>query len=230
MEVPIEKMFLIGENAWGKTRNDEMEILFIVIDKRFKDLEREEKILAEYSDANNISFILTSLCRYEKRKKLTTEKEYFVENFGIKIYDSEKQPSINEGIAETEYASAMKGFKSFRRYISSPAILMEDLLRIYILKLGEPVNKHKSDFKSEVKIAKMISTDEEGIKLIDEFIQEKDNKIQKEICKKFEKHLQEIKQVRQDTKLENPPTMQIYEKLLEEKKQKGKLDLKKLTK
>lgn len=151
IEEPIERMSLMGENAWGKPKSKDEEpeedIIFIALDKRFKDLDREHELLTKYSEENNIGFVITSLCRYEKRKKILTEREYLIENYGIKIYDSEKEPSINESIAETQYAFASKQLKQFRRYMGYNLPLMESLVRLYILKLGAPVNKYESNFQ-----------------------------------------------------------------------------------
>lgn len=226
IETPIEKMYLVGQNAWGNLQDNKKskDTIYIVLDKRFKDLEKEEQLLQKYSDEKNIGFLLTSLCWHEKRKNIPTEQEYFIVRYGIEIYNSGKEPSTNETIKGTQYAVMMSNLKSLKPYIGTP---MESLVPIYILKLGMPINKRKSDFEKEIKIVKMISKDERAIELIDEYLKEKNKNKQKEISKEFEKIVKETKQVKYEAKLKNKPSMEIYEKLLKEK---GKLDIKNLTK
>lgn len=226
IETPIEKMYLVGQNAWGNLQDNKKskDTIYIVLDKRFKDLEKEEQLLQKYSDEKNIRFLLTSLCWHEKRKNIPTEQEYFIVRYGIEIYNSGKEPSTNETIKGTQYAVMMSNLKSLKPYIGTP---MESLVPIYILKLGMPINKRKSDFEKEIKIVKMISKDERAIELIDEYLKEKNKNKQKEISKEFEKIVKETKQVKYEAKLKNKPSMEIYEKLLKEK---GKLDIKNLTK
>lgn len=222
-KTPIEKMYLIGENAWGKT-HDGKDIIYIAFDKRKKDLDSEERILQKYADEKNIGFILTSLCSYERRKNMPTEKEYLIVRHGIELYNSEKDTSINESLKGTEYAIEMFNANSLKSYIRLP---LEALIRIYILKLGMPINKLKVDTEKEIEIIKRISKDKEAIKLIDEYQKETDTKRKKKITKEFDKILKETKQVKYDSELENISTMKVYEKLLKEK---GTLDIKKLTK
>lgn len=226
IETPIEKMYLVGQNAWGNLQDNKKskDTIYIVLDKRFKDLEKEEQLLQKYSDEKNIGFLLTSLCWHEKRKNIPTEQEYFIVRYGIEIYNSGKEPSTNETIKGTQYAVMMSNLKSLKLYIGTP---MESLVPIYILKLGMPINKRKSDFEKEIKIVKMISKDERAIELINEYLKEKNKNKQKEISKEFEKIVKETKQVKYEAKLKNKPSMEIYEKLLKEK---GKLDIKNLTK
>lgn len=226
IETPIEKMYLVGQNAWGNLQDNKKskDTIYIVLDKRFKDLEKEEQLLQKYSDEKNIGFLLTSLCWHEKRKNIPTEQEYFIVRYGIEIYNSGKEPSTNETIKGTQYAVMMSNLKSLKPYIGTP---MESLVPIYILKLGMPINKRKSDFEKEIKIVKMISKDERAIELINEYLKEKNKNKQKEISKEFEKIVKETKQVKYEAKLKNKPSMEIYEKLLKEK---GKLDIKNLTK
>lgn len=223
IETPIEKMYLVGENAWGKNTNKK-DIIYIALDKRFKDLEKEKQLLQQYSDEKNIAFLLTSLCWHEKRKDIPTEQEYFIVRYGIEIYNSGKEPSINETIKNTEYAVMMSYLNSMKPYIETP---MEALVQIYILKLGMPINKRRADFEKEIKIVKMISKDKRAIELIDKYLIEKDEKKQKEISEEFEKIVKKTKQVKYESKLKNKPTMNVYEKLLKEK---GKLDIKNLSK
>ena len=223
IQTPIERMYIVGENAWGKVRNEE-DIIYIALDKRIKDLNNKEKILKKYFKEKHIFFLLTSLCSYEKRKDIPTEQEYFIARYGIEIYNSGKDPSINENLKETEYAAAMLNFNRFRTYIGSS---MKSLVRIYILKLGMPINKRKANFEKEIEIIKRISKDKKIIALLEEYQKSTDKNRKKEITNQFLDLLKATKQVKYEAKLKNKPTMEIYEKLLKEK---NKLDIKNLTK
>ena len=165
IQTPIEIMYLIEENAWGKVKSEE-DVIYISLDKRIKDLKNEKKILKKYFEEKNICFLLTSLCSYEKRKDIPTEQEYFITRYGIEIYNSGKDPSINENLKETEYAAAMFNFNRFRTYIGSS---MKSLVRIYILKLGMPINKRKANFEKEIEIIKRISKDKKIIEILEKY-------------------------------------------------------------
>ena len=215
IDTKIEKIYLMDG------------LVYFVIDKRYKDLEEDYRKIKEFMQE---SFMLTSLCIFEKRKNMPTERIYFVSRFGIKVFDSEKEPSIDESIKSTRYATENRFLQEDKRYLHSPHLLMGRLIRIYILKLGYPVNIDKYDFNVECKIAKQISKDKKGLELIDQFNEENDENKKMEIVKDFEKHIEKIKQVKYIPKLKNKPTMQIYEKILKEKEEKGKLDIKDLNK
>lgn len=222
-------MYLIGKNAWGQ--EDSQDIFYIAFDKRFKNLEPQSEILKKYADQNNVSFAFSTVCRYEKLKDVPTEDEYFIKRYGIKIFDSQKPSSINESIIATQYAVVKDIFRTQREYyIDRSDMFMHALLRIYLLKIGLPINKHHSDFEKEIQIAKIGSKDEAGLKIIEQYSQENDETKRLEICQIFEQHIKNIKQVKYEMKLAEKPTMKIYEKLLEEKKRKGKLDFKNITK
>lgn len=223
IQTPIERMYLVGENAWGKAKN-KTDIIYIAFDKRIKDLNNEEEILEKYSEEKNINFLLTSICSYEKRKNIPTEQEYLIVRYGIELYNSGKEPTINENLKETEYAAAMFNANRFKSYIGIP---MESLVRIYILKLGMPVNKRKANFEKEIEIIKRISKDKKVIELLEEYQKNTDKNRKKEITKEFFDLLKATKQVKYEAKLKNKPTMEIYEKLLKEK---NKLNIKNLTK
>lgn len=59
IQTPIEIMYLIEENAWGKVKSEE-DVIYISLDKRIKDLKNEKKILKKYFEEKNICFLLTS--------------------------------------------------------------------------------------------------------------------------------------------------------------------------
>ena len=79
IEEPIEKMYLIEENAWGNPNSEEEyeDVIFIAVDKRFKDLNRAQHSLIKFFDENNMGFVLTSLCRYEKEENINRERIHY---------------------------------------------------------------------------------------------------------------------------------------------------------
>ncbi len=223
-------MYLIGNNAWGQ-KDDSKNVFYVSIDKRFKDLELEKEILEEYAKQNNVGFILSTVCRYEKLKDVPTEEEYFIKRYGIKILDTQKPASIDESIIATEYALAVDIFRKQRiYYVDHSGAFIHMLLRLYLLKNGLPVNKYHSDLEKEIEIAKIGSKDEAGLEIIEQYLQENDEAKRLEICKEFEQYIKKMKQVKYEMKLSQKPTMKVYERLVQEKKKKGKLDFKNITK
>lgn len=90
----IEKIYIMDEYAWGE-KDDEPAFCFL-IDARVKDLKESFLLVKEYAYKNNINILWWSMCQFEKRKNNPTELDYYIENYGNKIYDTEKLVDVNE--------------------------------------------------------------------------------------------------------------------------------------
>lgn len=227
----VERLYVVNESAWGKEPDKERYTICILIDKRVKDLEKIQETLANYAKKENIEIILWTLCQFEKRKNVPTEDDYYIERYGIKVYDSEKQPDINENVQTTEYAAHMNNYKSVRSYIQdNPDFLMMELVRIYILKIGYAVIGKTADLERDCNFAKLVSNDEKINQIIDQYLKQTQESEKNKILDQFEKYIKNIKQIKFPMKLEEKPTMNVYEKLLQKKQREGTLDIKTLTK
>ena len=84
------------------------------------------------------SILFWSLCQFDKRKQSKGELDYYIANYGYLIYDSKKESEIDERVKSTTYAYVMREFSRNKRYFKSNEndILMKQLLKIYILKIG----------------------------------------------------------------------------------------------
>ena len=127
----------------------------------------------------------------------------------------------------------MREFSRNKRYFKSNEndILMKQLLKIYILKIGYFVDMNMTlSLKNLIEYIDYINNDNNVKEIIRKYIEEKDNQAKKEICNEFEKYLTTIKQEKINFKLPNKPTMRVYEKRKKEFDEKGVLDIKTLTK
>lgn len=231
INIPIEKFYLVDDCAWGKEAEKEKYTICILVDRRFKDLDESRKLLEEYCDKKDIEIIYWTLCQFEKRKNAPTEKDYYIYRYGIKVYDSEKNPEINENIKETEYAAQNMIYKSVGRYINSnPDFAMINLSRIYTLKIGYAAIGRNGDLVRDCEFAKLVSDDKRAINLIDDYLSQTDEKEKVRIKNEFAKYLNSIEQVKFPMNLDEKPTMNIYEKLLKKKEKEGSLDIKTLSK
>jgi hypothetical protein len=168
------------------------------------------------------------MCQFEKRKNNPTELDYYIENYGTKIYDSGKLVDIDEKVKVTEYASKMNRYRYNYKFEKNNAeAIMKDLLEIYALKIDYPINDEQQLDKT-IKYIKHISKDKTVLDAIEEFNRENIDKFK--ICKDLEKYIKNLKQVRPKMELGNIPTMKVYEKLLEIKNKEGKVNINNLTK
>lgn len=127
----------------------------------------------------------------------------------------------------------MREFSRNKRYFKSNEndILMKQILKIYILKIGYFVDMNMTlSLKNLIEYIDYINNDNNVKEIIRKYIEEKDNQAKKEICNEFEKYLTTIKQEKINFKLPNKPTMRVYEKRKKEFDEKGVLDIKTLTK
>lgn len=232
IEIPIERLYLINESAWGKEAKNAQYSICVLVDKRYKDLDEKRELLVEYCEKKKIVIYFWSLCQFEKRKDTPTEHDYYIDKYGIKIYDSGKETEINEKVETTEYAANMGYYRMMRTYIQggNPDYLMADLVRIYTLKIGYATIGKKGELNRDCDFAKMISKDERAIEIIDRYLLQTDEREKNKILEEFEKYLKTVRQVKFPMKIKYKPTMNVYEKLLKVKEKNGTLDIKTLTK
>lgn len=230
INTPIERLYIIDEAAWGKDAENAPYTICILIDKRCKYLDSMRETLIKYCVSHKIRVLFWTLCQFEKRKNVPTEKDYYIERYGIKVYDSGNNPNVNENVKCTEYAATMSNYKTIRKYaLKTPDYMMTNLARIYTLKIGFSAIGEDIDLKRDCEFAKLVSNDQNVTKLIDSYLKETENDIRIKIVKEFEKYLDTVKQVKFPMKLEEKPTMDVYGKLLKEKEKNGTLDIKSLT-
>lgn len=229
IQIPVERLYIINGSAWGKEPEKEQYSICILVDKRLKDMEQPKRLLAEYAVNKKLEILFWTLCQFEKRKDAPTEEEYYITRYGIKVYDSGKKPQINENVT-TEYGAHMVYWRQFRSYVGSNIdYWMNDLIRLYTLKIGYATIGRDSDLIRDCNFVKMISKDEKVIEIINRYLKQTENKEKIKILNEFEKYLKSIKQVKFQMKLEEKPTMKVYEKLLKQKEKQGTLDINTLT-
>lgn len=222
----IEKVYIMDQYAWGES--DNRPAFCFLTDVRVRDINEKYRLVEDYAYKNNINMLVWSMCQFEKRKNNPTELDYYIENYGVKIYDSGKLVDINENVKATAYASKMEFHRYYYQYRkNNPEALMKDLLEIYALKIDYPVNDNKK-LEQTIEYIKHISKDKFVLDAIKEFNKKDSNKL--EICKKLEKYIKELKQIRPKMELDNIPTMKVYERLLDIKNREGKVNISNLTK
>lgn len=229
IKIPVERLYIINGAAWGKEPEKEQYSICILVDKRLKDIHEQRRLLKEYAIDKKVEILFWTLCQFEKRKDVPTEEEYYISRYGIKVYDSGKITEINENVT-SKYAVHMSNFRQLRSYIdSNPDYWMVELIRIYTLKIGYAVIGRNADLIRDCNFAKLVSKDKNAIEIIDRYLNQKEDKEKSKIVHEFEKYLKSIKQVKFQMKLEEKPTMEVYEKLLKQKEKQGMLDIKTLT-
>lgn len=222
----IERVYLMDEYAWGK--DDSTPSFCFLSDVRVRDVKHVFRNTKEYAWKANMNILVWSMCQFEKRKNNPTELDYYIKNYGTKIYDTGKLVDINERVKVTEYASKMDDFRFIYEYEEdNPEAQMKDLLEIYALKINYPVNMDQ-DLENTIKYIKHISKDEYVLKATEEFNKEENDKLK--ICKDLDEYIKGLKQIRPKMELENIPTMKVYERFLDIKNKEGKVNISNLTK
>lgn len=222
----IEKVYLMDEYAWGK--DDSTPSFCFLSDVRVRDVDNVFNNVKEYAWKANMNILVWSMCQFERRKNNPTELDYYIENYGIKIYDTGKLVDINERVKVTEYASKMDIYRQYFKYEeNNPEAIIKDLLEIYALKIDYPINIDQN-LENTIKYIKHISEDKNILKEIAEFNKEESDKLK--ICRDLEKYIKDLKQIRPKMELENIPTMKVYERLLDIKNKEGKVNISNLTK
>ncbi len=222
----VEKIYVFSEYAWGKS--DEMPAFCFLSDVRIRDLNEKLIDISEYAAKNNMEILFWSMCQFEKRKNNPTELDYYIENYGVKIYDTEKIAEIDERVKATEYASQMDLYRWYYKFQkNNPKSLLKSLLQIYALKIDYPINENQK-LENTIEYIKHISKDQNVLNKIEEFNKEDDDQLQ--ICNELEKYIKRIKQIRPQMKGEEIATMDVYGKLLDIKDKKGSVNISNLTK
>lgn len=175
-----------------------------------------------------MEILFWSMCQFEKRKNNPTELDYYIENYGVKIYDTEKIAEIDERVKATEYASKMDLYRWYYKFEkNNPKALLKSLLEIYALKIDYPINENQR-LENTIEYIKHISTDKNVLNKIEKFNKEGTDQLQ--ICNKLEKYIKSLKQIRPQMKGEDIATMDVYGKLLDIKNKKGSVNISNLTK
>lgn len=231
IQIPVEKLYLIEESAWGKEPEKSVYTICVLIDKRSKDLKEKEDLLDFYAENRKIRIALRALCQFEKRKSIPTEKDYYIYQYGIKVYDSGKNSEINEILGATQYGAYMEYTRQFQNFLHyNVDYWMNEMVRVYTLKMGYALISPNADLERDCNFAKLITKDKKIISMIDSYLEQTEKKEKKKILDQFEKYVNNLKQVKFSAKLEEKPTMKVYEKLLKRKQIQGTLDIKTLTK
>ncbi len=222
----VEKIYIFSEYAWGKS--DETPAFCFLSDVRIRDINEKLIDIGEYAAKNNMEILFWSMCQFEKRKNNPTELDYYIENYGVKIYDTEKIAEIDERVKATEYASQMDLYRWYYKFQkNNPKSLLKSLLQIYALKIDYPINENQK-LEKTIEYIKHISTDKNVLNKIEEFNKEDANQLQ--ICNELEKYIKSLKQIRPQMKGEEIATMDVYGKLLDIKNKKGSVNISNLTK
>lgn len=125
----------------------------------------------------------------------------------------------------------MENYRTLRSYIQgNPDYLMNELVRIYTLKIGYAAIGHKAKLQRDCEFVKQLSKDKKVNEIIDEYLKLSDKKEKTKLVEQFEEYLGKVKQVKFSMKLEEKPTMDVYGKLCKRKEKQGTLDIKTLTK
>ncbi len=225
-KLKIERIYIMQDYAWGK--NDDNPAYCFLTDVRIREIDENMMVLRNYAFKVNANILVWPMCQFEKRKNNPIEMDYYINNYGIKIYDTEKEVDIDERVKTTEYASKNDIYKFYYRYTKNNAeVLLGDLLRIYALKINYPANENRN-LKQTIEYIKHISQDETILKYLEEFNKENSDKLN--ICMDLKKYIGNLKQIKHKMDLENTPTMKVYERFLEIKNKTGKLNISNLTK
>lgn len=222
----IERVYLMDEYAWGK--DDSTPSFCFLSDVRVRDVDNVFNNVKEYAWKANMNILVWSMCQFEKRKNNPTELDYYIENYGTKIYDTEKLIDIDEKVKSTRYASKVNTYKKYFKYEeNNPKAIIKDLLEIYALKIDYPINIDQN-LENTIKYIKHISKDKYILKSIEAFKKEEYDKLK--ICRDLEKYIKDLKQIRPKMELDNIPTMKVYERFLDIKNKDGKVNISNFTK
>lgn len=222
----IERVYAFDKYVWGK--NDDIPSFCFLSDVRIQDVNKVFKNVEEYAHKNNISILFWTICQFDKRKNNPTELDYYIKNYGVKIYDSEKIRDIDEIIKGTTYAAKRELYEWYYQYAeNNHEWRLEDLLKLYALKIDYPVNDKHSE-EETIAYIKYISKNEYVLDKIEEFNKKDADKLK--ICKELKEYIKNLKQIRPKMTAEDVPTMKVYEKLLNVKNKNGKVNISNLTK
>lgn len=224
--IEIERVYAFDKYVWGK--NDDTPSFCFLSDVRIKDIDKVFRDVETYARKNNISILFWSVCQFEKRKNNPTELDYYIENYGSKIYDSEKIRDIDERVKTTVYAATRESYEWYYQYAeNNHEWALQDLLKIYALKIDYPVND-KQDEEKTIEYIRHISKDKYVLTKIDEYNKKDADKLK--VCRDLKEYIKNLKQIRPQMTTKDVPTMKVYEKLLEIKSKNGRVNISNLTK
>lgn len=118
INIAVERLYVINESAWGKELENAQLNICVLVDKRYKDIKEAREKLVKYAEEKDIAIMFWTLCQFEIRKNMTTEKDYYIERYGIKVYDSGKKTEINENLQVSRYAEFMDAYRFVRKLIT----------------------------------------------------------------------------------------------------------------
>lgn len=217
LKVRIERVYIFKQCMWS----EKDPLLCFLVDTKIKNL--NSVIAKEFSRKNDVNILFWTACQFEKRKNNPTELDYYIENYGEKIFDTGRPIYIEEEVKATTYAARTDVFRNYFRYIeNNPEQYMISLLEIYALKINYPALKI-NELENLIEYVKHISNDEKILNYINEFNDEKSNKLK--ICEELKKYIDTIKQIKPQMKLSLKPTMKVYDMLLDIKNNTGKVNI-----
>lgn len=149
-------------------KNDKYQSFCFLTDVRIKEIDKKFEIVKKYAYKLILIYFLEHVPVW-KRKSNPTELDYYIENYGNKIYDSGKLVDIDERVKTTRYAAMADYYryiKTFQGY--NPEAWMRILLQIYSLKMDYPINEDK-DLAETIEYVKYISQDKYILTAIKDF-------------------------------------------------------------
>lgn len=221
----IERVYLMDDYAWGK--EDGTPAIALLSDVRVKDIEKIFHLVSDYCYEKNVRILMWSMCQFEKRKKNPTELDYYIENYGVKVYDEGSVINIDENVKATMYAGRTQTYRQFYEFEKDhPEQLLKSLLEIYALKINYPVNMERS-LEETIEYIKYISKDKYILETIEKFnVKDAD---QFKLCSELEEYIKKLKQIKPIMELEDKPTMKVYERLSAIKEKQGKVNKNNIT-
>jgi len=224
-KLTIERVYLIDDYIWGK--EDGTPAIALLSDVRVKDIDAIFYLVEDYCYGKNIKLLMWSMCQFEERKNNPIELDYYIENYGVKIYDTGKLIDINENVKTTAYAARTQLFRQFYEFEKDiPEGLLKSLLEIYALKINYPVNNERT-LEETTEYIKHISKDEFILQTLEQYNKKDVDKLA--LCKELEIYVKKLKQIKIVMELEEKPTMKVYERLVALKEKQGKLNINNLT-
>lgn len=215
---PINKVYVYDDYAWGKQQTKNKCDVVMLLDIRLKDLDQYVELLEKYNKLyTNIQFKISSLCQFERRKKASTEIEYYIYNYGILVYDDKRLTNISEKLV-TNYGFEMDNYKYLDRYIHiyeetiDPSLC--SLLKIYSLKQGFFYYNEIYNLEHYIQFIRLITDKNDNINnLIDMYLNTKTYEKKYELYITIKEYIINSKQKKFDLNLKYKPTMHIYELL-----------------
>lgn len=184
----IERVYVYGESYWGEKANSETYIkqLCFLVDERLKSIDEIWAAVHEYGrELYDTTILFWSLCQFEKRRQSMAELDYYIFNYGVLVYDSQKQPDIDENIHATQYAGAVQALNATRRYLSLSHILMEHIIAVYLLKIGYYSEIGGKDVQELIEYVHYVSDDKKVKQILEKYENEREEKKEEANLQRF---------------------------------------------